>query len=308
MEIAGVVANQVIIMFLLIITGYVITKFKMFTKGGSKELSNLLMMVVTPCVLIKSYSKDFEPELAIGLLKCLVFSLAIHIVAIILANIIIKKKQDYRYRIERFLVVYSNCGFMAIPLLQAALGADGVFFGSAYLVVFTILSWSHGLFQFTGDKNSLSAVKIITTPGIVGVVIGMILFLTGWRLPGVLFSAVDYMSALNTPVAMVLLGVFLSDVNFKKAILNKKLYLISVLRLLFIPVISILIGRIFGLEDSIMTAVIITAACPCATASALFAAKYDMDAAYASEIVSINTLFSIFTIPLIMVLLNFIKF
>lgn len=308
MEIAGIVTNQVIIMFLLIILGYVITKLKLVTKGGSKELSNILVMVVTPCVLIKSYSKEFEPALAWGLFKCLIFSIVIHILAIVIANIMIKKNETSRYRIERFSVVYSNCGFMAIPLLQAALGAEGVFYGSAYLVVFTVLSWSHGLFLFTADKKSLSVVKILTAPGVVGIMIGMVLFLTGLRFPSTISTAIDYMSGLNTPIAMILLGVFLSDVNFKRAFMNRKLYLISFLRLIAVPVIAILIGRLFNLEDNLLVATIITAACPCATLSALYAAKYDMDASYASELVSINTLMSIVTIPVIVMLLNFIKF
>lgn len=308
MKMASIVTNQVTIMFLLIALGYIITKLKLVTKEGSKVLSSILITIVSPCVLIKSYSKDFEPLLMTGLLKCLIFSVIIHIVAILISNIVIKKDKQKRFRIERFLVVYSNCGFMAIPLLQAALGEEGVFFGSAYYVVFTALSWSHGLFQFTEDKATLSAKKILTAPGIVGIMIGMILFLTGWRLPAPLFSAVSYMSDLNTPVAMILLGVFLSDVDFKKAILNKKLYLVSLFRLIIIPVLAIFIARIINLEENLLLATIITAACPCATVSSLFAAKYDKDAAYASEIVSLNTLMSIVTLPLIVALINFINF
>lgn len=308
MEIAKIVTNQVIIMFILIILGYVLVKTKLVSTGGSKELSNILITIVTPCVLIKSYSVDFETELAAGILKCALFAILIQIVAIILANIIIRKTPSSGYKIERFAVIYSNCGFMAIPLLQATLGSEGVFFGSAYLVIFTILSWSHGLFLYTNNKKSLSAVKILTTPGVIGVIIGLVLFFTGLRLPAPLFTAVDYMSDLNTPVAMILLGVFLADVNFKKAFARSKLYIVSAMRLILIPVIAIILGRLIHLDDNLLIATIIPAACPSATLAALFAAKYDLDASYASEIVAINTLMSIITLPCIVALLDFIKF
>lgn len=308
MEIASIVTNQVIIMFILIILGYILAKAKIITQKGSKELSNLLVMIVTPCVLIKSYSVDFNADLAFGLAKCLLFSVVIHIVAIVVSNLAVRKGEGDRYKIERFSVVYCNCGFMAIPLLQAAFGNEGVFFGSAYLVVFTALSWSHGLYLYSGDKKTLSLAKIMTTPGMIGIIVGMILFLTGLRLPAPLFSAVDYMTGLNTPIAMILLGVFLADVDLKKAFLNVKLYIVSFLRLIVIPLIAIVIGRLMHMEENLLSAVIITASCPVATIAALFAAKYDLDTAYASETVAINTLISIVTIPVVVWLLNVIKF
>ena len=308
MEIAKIVTNQVIIMFILIILGYILAKTKIVSQRGSKELSNILVMIVTPCVLIKSYSIDFNADMAAGLAKCLVFSVVIHIIAIVISNLLIKKDELEKYRIERFSVVYCNCGFMAIPLLSAAFGGDGVFYGSAYLVVFTALSWSHGLYLYSGDKKTLSFVKIATTPGMIGIVVGMLLFLTGLRLPSPLFAAVDYMTGLNTPVAMILLGVFLAEVDLKKAFLHTKLYVVSALRLIIIPVITILIGRLFNLDDHLLSATIITAACPVATVAALFAAKYDLDTAYASEMVAINTLISIITIPVIVALIDIIKF
>lgn len=308
MEIAKIVTNQVIIMFILIILGYILAKTKIVSQRGSKELSNILVMIVTPCVLIKSYSIDFNADMAAGLAKCLVFSVVIHIIAIVVSNLLIKKDELEKYRIERFSVVYCNCGFMAIPLLSAAFGGDGVFYGSAYLVVFTALSWSHGLYLYSGDKKTLSFVKIATTPGMIGIVVGMLLFLTGLRLPSPLFAAVDYMTGLNTPVAMILLGVFLAEVDLKKAFLHTKLYVVSALRLVIIPVIAILIGRFFNLDDHLLSATIITAACPVATVAALFAAKYDLDTAYASEMVAINTLISIITIPVIVALIDIIKF
>ena len=177
-----------------------------------------------------------------------------------------------------------------------------MFYGSAYLAVFNILNWTHGIYLYTQDRKSLSLKKILINPGVIGVVIGLALFFARIRLPGVLYTAVDYMAGLNTPLAMLLLGVFLADVNFSTALKNGRLYLVSFVRLVLVPVIGILLLKLPFVGAAVAVAVLIPAACPSATAAALFAAKYDLDAGYASEIVALNTLMSIVTIPLIVAL------
>lgn len=302
MELAATVAVQVCIMFLLIVLGFIIKKCKLITQEGSKQLSDILLIFVTPCVVIKAYQVDFELGLASGLLTAFIAAAVINVVSILVSKLIFGRDRTPRGQIDQYCAAYSNCGFMAIPLLEAVLGAGGVFYGSAYLAVFNILNWTHGIYLYTQDKKSLSLKKILINPGVIGVVIGLALFFARIRLPGVLYTAVDYMSGLNTPLAMLLLGVFLADVNFATALKNGRLYLVSLVRLVLVPVIGILLLKLPFVGAAVAVAVVIPAACPSATAAALFAAKYDLDAGYASEIVALNTLMSIVTIPLIVAL------
>ena len=302
MNLVATVAVQVCIMFLLIVLGFIIKKCKLITKEGSKQLSDILLILVTPCVVIKAYQVDFEFELASGLLTAFIAATVINAVSILVSKLIFGRSRTPRGQIDQYCAAYSNCGFMAIPLLEAVLGAEGVFYGSAYLAVFNILNWTHGIYIYTQDRKSLSHKKILINPGVIGVVIGLALFFARIRLPGVLYTAVDYMAGLNTPLAMLLLGVFLADVNFSTALKNGRLYLVSFVRLVLVPVIGILLLKLPFVGAAVAVAVLIPAACPSATAAALFAAKYDLDAGYASEIVALNTLMSIVTIPLIVAL------
>lgn len=302
MNLVATVAVQVCIMFLLIVLGFIIKKCKLITKEGSKQLSDILLIIVTPCVVIKAYQVDFEFELASGLLTAFIAATVINVVSILVSKLIFGRSRTPRGQIDQYCAAYSNCGFMAIPLLEAVLGAEGVFYGSAYLAVFNILNWTHGIYLYTQDRKSLSLKKILINPGVIGVVIGLALFFARIRLPGVLYTAVDYMAGLNTPLAMLLLGVFLADVNFSTALKNGRLYLVSFVRLVLVPVIGILLLKLPFVGAAVAVAVLIPAACPSATAAALFAAKYDLDAGYASEIVALNTLMSIVTIPLIVAL------
>ena len=299
MDLAIVVAMQVCIMFILIMLGFTAKRTGLVTKDGSKQLSNILLFLVTPCVLVKAYQVEFKAELVYNLLIAFAGAIAINVLSLLMAKLFFGKRKNEKSVINEYCCSYSNSGFMGIPLLEAAVGTQGVFYGSAYLAIFNILNWTHGVYLYSGDKKSLSIKKIILNPGVLGVLAGLLLFFTRIKLPGIVMTAVNYMAGLNTPVAMMLLGMFLADVDLKKAIKNASLYSVSAVRLILVPILAIFILKIAGMPNEVAVAIVISSACPCATASAIFAAKYDLDAGYASEIVSLNTVMSIATLPVV---------
>lgn len=303
MELSAVVFIQVVIIFILMLIGFVLSKTGILKEDGIGQMTDILLMLVTPCVLINAYQKEFSTDLLIGLLAAAFFSLVINIAGIIICTIVFRREETKKYRVSIFGAVYSNCGFMAIPLLSAAMGADGVFYGSAYLAVFTILYWTHGICLYGGSLEEISVKRIITNPGIVGTAIALILFFFQIKLPYVIKESVGYIAGLNTPLAMLVMGAYLTKVDFKKAVKNLSLYEVSGLRLIIIPILAVFLAKIFNIDDTIAKSVVISASCPTAAITALFAVKYRLDAVYAAEIVSLTTVFSIITIPLVMMLL-----
>ena len=116
MELARDVGIQVIIIFILMAIGFILTKSGNLSEKGIKEITNIVLSLVTPCVLINSYQqKVFNSSLAIDLLYAALFSFAVQIVAVIIGMIIFRKDKKEHYRINIFSTAYSNCGFMAIP-------------------------------------------------------------------------------------------------------------------------------------------------------------------------------------------------
>ncbi len=306
MDAAIKVSYQVVIIFIYIILGYLMARNKKITEDGAKQMTSLLLMFVTPCVLIESYqnkidsfSMDLVKDLGISALLTILF----HIIGILLATLIYKREETGIYKINIFASVYSNCGFMAIPLLKAVLGDDGVFYGSAYLAMFTILTWTHGIYVFSGSRKSISAKSMFINPGVIGAAIALSLFLFKIKLPSIGLEAVGGIASLNTPLSMIVLGTYLANINAKKALSTPSLYSVSALRLIVIPLLSLLlvmgINIFYPIPALLSVAVLIPAACPSAAIAALFSSKYGNDAEYASEIVAINTLLSIITIPFI---------
>lgn len=303
MELGGIVFVQVLIIFVLMAVGFVCAKAKIIDERGTRQMTDVLLMLVTPCVLINAYQKDFSPQLVRGLVLAALFAIAIHIGAIAISTAVFKKEETLRYRINIFAAVYSNCGFMAIPLLAAALGTEGVFYGSAYLAVFTVLYWTHGVYLYCGSASGISFKKILTNPGIIGTILAVFLFAARIKLPYVIAESVSYIAGLNTPLAMLVMGAYLTRVDFKKAMKNGSVYAVSFLRLILIPLLAVLPAKLCGADGVTVKAVLISAACPTASVTALFATKYNLDSAYAAELVSITTVFSVVTIPLIMMLI-----
>lgn len=303
MELSKILTEQVTILFILISIGFILKKTGKINDTSAKQLSNILLSIVIPCVLIDGFQKEFQPELALKLLSAVFFTLLVHIAMIIICTLIFKKEPAGRYKVNIFSSIYSNCGFMALPLLSAVLGSDGIFYGSAYMIIFNLLYWTHGVAVYTGGIKELSIKKAFLNPGVIGVFVSLILFFLNITLPKIIIEPVRYMASLNTPLAMVILGTYLANINFKKTLKQLSIYGVSFLRLVLFPIIGIIIAKLMNLDETAATAIIISTACPTAAVATLFAVKFDADAEYASEIVSITTLFSIVTIPLVMLLM-----
>lgn len=307
MELALDVTKQVIIIFLLMGIGFIFNKSGKLTKEGIKQLTNILLTIVTPCVLIDAYQKKvFNQQLLYGLLIAVGLAIFTHVIAILIGMLVFRKDSKEHYGINIFSITYSNCGFMAIPLLSATLGEDGVFFGSAYLAVFSVISWTHGIYVISGDRSEISAKNILKNPGVIGTTVALILFFLKISLPSVISQTVGYVAGLNTPLAMIILGTYLVGMNLKKIFTNKSIYLCLFLRHILVPILTIAFAYLINADETIFRSVLIPAACPVAAVCTLFAAKYDKDASYATEIVSASTLVSILTIPLVIILASLV--
>ncbi|MBR5508418.1 MAG: AEC family transporter [Clostridia bacterium] len=296
--ITSAVSQQVIIMAIYIIFGAILTKYKKLSQQGTRQMSFLLLHIVTPCVIISSFQGRSMDDMK-ELLTAFAISIMIHIIAIFVSWLFfLNKKKNSNWEVDRFCSAYSNCGFMGIPLLSAALGAEGVFFGSAYLVVFNIFTWTHGLGTFLGSNGKVSFKKVVFSPGIIGIAVSVIIILLNLNLGTTVTSIINGLAGLNTPVAMILLGIYLGESELFRVFKNINLYLVCFLRLILIPLVIIGIMYVANFDNTFSFSLVLSSACPCAALSAIFASEYGKDSGYASSVVSISTLLSLLTLPL----------
>ena len=300
------VANNVLVMLFLMLIGFVLTKKKILTDVGIKQITELVLRVAVPCLIINSYQREFDPAMAKNLGIAILFSLGIHILYMLIVPLIFIKRPDKKDRISKFSVIYSNCGFMALPLIQSIYGDEGVFYAVAYVTVFNVLYWTQGIYLYTKDIKQLSVKKAVFNPGVLGVIIGMTLFFAQITLPTPIGKTVEFMASVNTPLPMIILGTYLVNLNIKETLNNASLWVVTALRLIILPVLTIFIIKLFNMEQIMSMPLVLASACPVAAVATLFAVRYDLDSEYSSRAVSFTTLLSVITIPVIMMIATMI--
>lgn len=288
-------------MLILIIVGMISYKTHVVTKDGSKHLSNLLVTVVSPVVIFVSYQRDFDSTMLVGLLEAFGLSLLGFGIAMLAAYLLLRKSDQYDVVIERFSTIYSNCGFMGIPLVDAMFGSEGVFYLTAVITSFNLLVWTHGMMSFTGGSGFTikGFFKALCSPSIIAVPVGLICFLFQLRVPGVVYDALNYISGMNTPLAMIVAGATVAQTNLIKVFGKGRIYWVSFLKLILVPALIVLVFSLFNVPTIITLTVALALAAPSGAMGTMFAVRYDRNALYASEIFAATTILSALTLPLI---------
>lgn len=297
-----IVLSQVLILFVLIITGYGCGKAKLFSSDAVRGMTSLVLYVVTPCVIVNSFVREFDHKMIYGLGITLVCAFLIHAGSILLAKILIHDKEKSKEIVVKFAIIFSNCGFMSLPLQQALLGEDGVFYGAVFVAVFNIMAWSYGVSLMGGGMKSLSLKKILLNPGLIGVTLGVIIFIFSIKLPTVLLSPIQYLAALNTPLPMLIIGYHLAESNILHAFKHKICYVVAGLRLIVIPLASLGLMYLCGIRGDVLVSCTIAASAPVAATTTMFSLKFERDADLSVKLVSVTTVLSAVTMPLIVAL------
>lgn len=293
------VTQQVIILFILLIIGFICTKAKFFTEDCIAGIAKFVLYTVTPCVIINSFNREFDSSMLKGLGISFLVALGVHLFCILIAHLVVKDQLESRQIVLRFGTVFSNCGYMALPLQQSILGNDGVFYGAAFIAVFNLVNWTYGLFLMGGKETKITAKKIFINPGVIGVTFGLILFLSPIELPTLILNPVQSLAALNTPLPMLIIGYYMAKIKSFAVLKDGKLVLAIFLRLIILPVTIFGILLLIGLRGTLLTSMVIAASAPTAANTVVFSAMFKRDSELAVTLVAISTLFSILTMPLI---------
>jgi predicted permease len=307
MTIALAALYQIGIMFFLILVGILCYKIKLIDQEMNRKLSDLVLMLVNPLLIFITYQRKFEAELLQGLLISLGLALFTHFFGIIIGYIILRGgKHKSELVIERFAVVYSNCGFIGIPLVNGLFGSEGVFYLTAYMTIFNLLVWTHGVIIMTGRTDMKSICKTLLSPTVIATISGFIFFILRIMLPDILLDSLTYISNMNTPLAMLVAGITIAQTDVRRWIGKLRIYYVSFFKLIFIPVAMLLLFQFLPLPKIVILTSVLAAACPTAATVNLFSIRFEKNYLYASEIFAVTTILSMVTIPLVMIIGNFV--
>ena len=314
---------QVGILFVLMVPGILLKKCRLVQDGFGKGLSGLILYIAQPALIFLAYLRPYSRDIFINCLWVLLFSALAHAIFITAALLCYRRVEDGHARMLRMTTIFSNAAFLGIPLIDAVLGAEATLYATIYNITFNLVLWSLGVFICTVGKDTdgdgevdrkrqtvrfmLRSFKTaLLHPVTLAAALGLVFFFLPIesRVPIFLTDCLSMLKALVAPLSMVVIGLRLADMKWKGAFRDKPMYLFLALRHIILPLVVLGVFKLIFLlgitiSESAELVTVIMASLPAASSSTMFAERYNCDASYASRLVTVSTLLSIITVPLV---------
>ena len=298
---------QMVVLFLILILGYIGGKTKVLTVADNKPLSKMVNCITNPCSVLHS-ALCVERALENGeVLKLIGITVIMYFGLILIAELTtrvlgVKPNEQGQYK---FMMVFSNVGYMGIPVVRVIFGEEATFCVAIFIMVFYLFIYTYGVRQICSEpgQKGIDWKKVIC-PMTTSSLIAIIGYLAGIQVGGVIKDTLKTVANITTPCAMLIIGCALSSVPVKNVFSNWRLYIVALLKLLVIPVaVYLLLKPIMG-PSMVLGVMVVIMAMPVATIITMLSAQYDKDQTLAASSVFITTLLSVITIPLLAAVLR----
>ena len=295
MQQALLALNPISMLVLLALIGLLARKIGLLEDSTIKAVSKIVLTIAQPALMIHTTQVVHTADTVTGFLIVLVSSCVLLIAAQVLMYTIFKKTGRQLRPLMATLSVMSNVGYIGIPLVGAVFGEEVLLYLAAYIIGFSFSQWTIGLAMFAGF--SMKSFKNLLNPIFLSAVIGMALFLLGIQLPEVVAGAVSQVSALNTPLSMMLLGARLSTLK-PSDFADRRMWLLVLIKLFVMPLLLIAVLRLLGVTGMVYIALVMASAMPSGSNAQMLAERYDCDSAFAAKTISVATIACVVSIPL----------
>jgi predicted permease len=296
-----IVVQQILILFFLIAIGYVCGHFKIISGQTVPQLTDLLLIILTPSVIITAFQvsgSDLKPE---NMLIAAAIALLTFVIGALLSWPVFRRETDERKRVLTFSAVFFNAGFFGLPLLRAVLGDLAVAYGSIFVAVFNVVLWTYGLALMDGREKG-KGLKNLLNPGAITVLIVLLLYALKITLPEIIQMPISSLSKVQSPLAMIIIGVqfffYREQFSFKDLAVWKTV----MIRDLAVPLLVLPFIYLLTKDSLLFFACALTAATPTAANSILFATKYKRDVNLTIQALMLTTIMVIVTIPIVIAL------
>lgn len=305
MELSLLLANQILVQFLMIFVGIILVKIGFISDEEINALSKLVLYVIMPCTIINSFqiklNKDILKELGIALIVAFLINMLFYAIASICKNLMVLDV------VEQASIIYPNCANLIIPLVAATLGEEWQIFCCPYILIQQIIFFTVGVTTIREEKG-IQIKKLLLNSNIFAIIIGIFLLISQIRLPTIITSVLNGFAAMIAPSSMMVIGMSIGNVNFVKAFTDKKNYVLCFIRLILMPCIVIVIIKFSGIckwmenLKSVLLIVVMGASASSAAMVTQTARCFGKDSEKASILNMMTVLFLIFTMPIIVML------
>ena len=309
MNISILLMQQIVQLFLMIFMGYLIVKTGLVRDDDSKVLSKIILYLIVPCVIINAFQVDYTTDTVKGLL--IAFAASVMTQVILLVVISVAGRLLHLNEVEVASVYYSNSGNLIVPIVTFILGQEWVLYGCVFMSVQLVFLWTHCK-KIISREASYDCKKIILNINMISIFIGVILFFTGIRLPEIIGNTLASVGTMIGPASMIVTGMLFAGMNLKQIFANKRVYFITFLRLIAVPLIALVLIKFSNLAsfsadgNKIMLIVFLAIITPSASTVTQMCQVYGNDSRYASAINVMTTLLSVITMPVMVMLFQMI--
>lgn len=302
-------------LFLLMACGFFARKKGIIDDMASKRLSALIIKIGQPMMIVSAL---VEAEFSYENLKdgfiIIALGMVLHALMAIMAFFLCKGFRDLDERkITEFSLVFTNAGFIGFPIMEALFGSKGLFLASFYVISFHLFIWSWGIAILSRRRPDikLTVKKIFINLGSIPCLIGVLLYMAvipfpSFEIPTFISKFMMYLSNLCTPISVLITGALLATRTPKQIFGSAKIYYFSAMKLVAIPLAVCIIGKLVGLPPEMVRFATVEAALPSAATITMFSEMYDLNAGYASQTVGTSSLLSVGTLPLVLLVAEWI--
>lgn len=292
--------KQIAELFIMILLGFILVKSSLLTKHDSKVLSTVALYIVTPCVIINAFQVQYSQDVKNGIILSFLAAIIVHIIYIVGARML--GKVYTLNGVEKATIIYTNAGNLIIPLVQALLGKEWVVYTTGYILVSTIFIWTHGRMLIC-EETGFNVKELLKNVNVIASIIGILMFAFKIQLPSLIIETMDSVSATIAPICMIVAGMLIAGMNVKDCLKNKRLYVITFLKMIIFPLFALILLKFTNLSsmakngDMILLISLLASVAPTAASVTQIAQIYDADSEYASAYYFITTMLCILTMP-----------
>ncbi len=287
-------------LFAMMLIGAFLKKKGIVDENGKRCLSDLCINIIIPCNIFRSCLIDFDMGIFRSCSLLLLAAVLMQAVCLILNRFVFNRYPVQRKKVLQYCTIVPMSGFLGNPIAEGLYDALGVLYTSIYLIPMRIVMWSVGTTYFVADatvdrKKVLR--NVVTHPCLVAVYLGLFCMVTQIPLPRIVTETARYIGSCNSAVSMFIIGTILADVKLS-SIVNRDTILFSGFRLIILPAVAFAIGIILKLDTVSLGISVLMSGMPAGATAAIFAARYESDAPFATRCVVMSTLLSMITLPL----------
>ena len=314
----SIILQQMGVICILVAIGIYLYKKQVIDDRTSQKLSTIVVDVCNPALILGSILSGNMTATHSDLLVAIALGAAFYVILVILGFVIprILRSESYNRKYYNLITVYTNTGFLGLPIAKAILPANAILYVIVINIFYSLFFYTHGMAilhsgidrdkENTGTEKHKHPLLAVFNIGTMMAVLSLVVFWFELTFPPIISSTIEYVGNATVFMSMTLLGVSIARSGFVKSLKNVRIWMYIVIRMIIVPVIFVAVMYVTGFNTDSTLAVCLMAAVPAGSLPLITAEKMGQDTEILSSSIAMTTFMSVFTITAIMSVVSFL--